>query len=612
MGCFVSKSSRTLDGLTIPEAAPSALPVASQPCVQPSIKRIERAVSLSLTQEPRLTPPARAHEAPEPRAGGQAFASMVRRVLGEPSTTYQAVVPARLRDSVAALIVLTDRHGTTGDALLAKARKVGWAECLAARDAALTHKRQGYGLGPLDGLLYRGAITANEYWTASTVAALLRDSQQPSITADESLRGMGEPVAFGGSYVDITAIQTFDLTVPTERGAALQNSYYLNSLTKMHHSKSVQEAAAHWSTSPERFMYRVPTALKGTYPWFGLAPFIGPITPWNLDRSHAHSIPVFSLSMFQHDMNFFHTAPLVAAPRLGVDSVAALQEQVLAGRRAAGMSHGFPWSDRSKHLHADFLPTGEAGFAWHDLGHLCVGSVDPPEARRVQVLLHRELSAHCKQLELPETIGRFPFRKLFVARLFGLTDQAESTFGLTVNAALQRHVSTHVGAALHELVLDTGAGARANVHTNFLAHLPEDHVFHAELDSMSRTTLAVHLAAPATWQEDPDVLRLGPTWNHFCGLQIDHSNRWLADQGRDVVATLSEPSELLALATRRESFRATGDTDAILYSGSLSFLRETVFPVYGGNRLLASLPFPLQDAEGLARFAWTKRGDQIR
>ena len=477
-------------------------------------------------------------EAPEAREVEREFAAMVQRVLGRPSAAYTSVVPQGLRDPTAAITVLTDAKGRVGYALLRKALDRGWAAWVADHGAALADKRQGYGLGPLDGLLYRGSITPHEYWTASTVFALWRDSQTPAMPAIATMGRPGEPVAFGGSYTRWDAVKTFDLTVKADRETVLRRSYLLPRQSLSVHRHSVARAAQAWGASTERFAYLVPMHRTGTFPWFGLIPFLtGTVLPWRIDASAGERLPVLPLSLFQHDVNLFSREPLTAVPRLGVDSVSRLQEQILASSRAAGISHGFPWSDTTKKLHADFLATGEAGFAWHDLGHLMVGSVEPSEARRALVLLHRELSAHAKTLPLPEMIGRIPFRKLFMGRLFGLTDQSNSQAQLDAVDALMLKTTSIVAEALPDLIMNTNAAKAANVQSNLLAHLPLNTVlYHGTPDPSDQEWVHAKLGFHPVWELDSTVHQLGAAWDFFVAEQFHHARQWLQSQGYDIAA----------------------------------------------------------------------------
>ena len=412
--------------------------------------------------------------------------------------------------------------------------------CVRAHGVELASKRQGYGLGRLDGLLYRGAITAHEYWTASTVFALWRDSQVRAVPACETLRGPGKPVAFGGSYTRWDAVQTFDLTVKAERHAVLRRSYHLpQEAIRSAHQGHVAQAARAWRGSTERFAYLVPLHRPGTFPSFGLAPFlIDSLTPWRIDPSAGEHLPVLPLSLFQQDVNLFHRAPLTAVPRLGVDSVSALQEQLLGDTRAAGISHGFPWSDRHAHVHADFQATGEAGFAWHDLGHLMVGSIEPAEGRHMLVRLHQELSAHGRQLPLPEWVGRFPFRRLFMGRLFGLTDQSSSVFDVDATGSLLHKTVNIVAEALPDFVMHTNAAKLATVQAQLLAHMPIDVALHGppSVHPMKKAWTYEALNHPLVWEHDPAILSLGEAWDHFTHAQFRHARQWLHAQGYDIEA----------------------------------------------------------------------------
>ena len=228
-----------------------------------------------------------------------------------------------------------------------------------------------------------------------------------------------------------------------------------------------------------------------------------------------------------------------------------LQDQVLENSRAVGISHGFPWSDRHRHQYADFAPTGEAGFAWHDVGHLCVGSVDPPQARTTLVRLHRELTAHAKSLDLPESVGRFPFRKPFVARLFSLTDQSRTSPGLSATEALQIHTQEIVGETLTDLLLSANAARVANVRSNFTAQLPPNRGFYAK----SFTGTKAGLPSGVVWEKDAAVARLAKTWQRFANTQVAYSRSWLHAQGYSVDLTESEeiPLNALVVLPRGES-----------------------------------------------------------
>ena len=495
--------------------------------------------SASLPHPTRRTALHGSAESPDTRVLEHDFAAMTQRVLGTPSAAYSAVVPQGLRAPCAALVVLTDPEGHGGRALLETARTHGWAACVREHGAELASKRQGYGLGRLDGLLYRGSITAHEYWTGSVVFALWRDSQVRAVPAAETLRRPGEPVAFGGGYTRWDAVETFDLTLRHERQAVLQRSYQLPEATRSVHQGHVARAARGWKGSTERFAYLVPMQRTGAFPAFGLAPFLADnLTPWRIDASAGEHLPVLPLSLFQQDVNLFHKAPLTAVPRLGVDSVRALQEQVLGDTRAAGISHGFPWSDRHMQVHADFLATGEAGFAWHDLGHLMTGSIDPPEGRRTLVRLHQELSAHGKTLPLDAMIGRFPFRRLFMARLFGLTDQANNRLGMDATACLLEKTVDIVAQALPDFIMSGNAAKMAAAQAHLFAHMPSDCVLHGAPTVAPKDREATHQALnrQLVWEHDPAILRLGEAWNHFAYAQFRHARQWLHAQGYDIEA----------------------------------------------------------------------------
>lgn len=587
MGSYISKPPREH-----PRSAPDAL---------------RRTQSLPASS-PRGAPPVCSAEAPEAALShaAPAFTSMVRRVLGEPSDAYETVVGKSLQDPTAALVVLADPTGHKGRELLAAARQCGWADCMAELGDSLADPRHGYGLGPLDGLLYRGELDPSEYWTASVMFSLWRDSRQPSVPAKETLREPGRKVAFGGSYTRWSDVKTLDLAKPEQLRLALDGGYdAIDEPHRQHHTASLEAAARLWGTSPDRFVYRVPMHRVGTYPWFGLSVFLLPaLSPWKIDVKAGGHLSVFSLRVFQHDLEHFYKHPLTAVPRLGVDSVASLQQQVLSNSRAAGISHPFPWSLKHRQAHADFLPTGEAGFAWHDLGHLGVGSAAPPEARKVLVQMHRALSAHAKTLALPERVGMFPFRKFFMARLFGLTDQSGTSSDVSYGQVVKEYVEDIVGEPLSSHLLDYNTAKIANVQQHFVAHVPTDCLFHA---NMSTNLLAHTRANLQYWggsRAEPDIVSLANSWTHFSAVQVSFCNDWLKRHGYSIAGDLPEPDPLQALVVMRHPHSAPArhahllNTDIGLVSGDRGFKRLNAAPLpFATPRIRASWKSRLGDAD---------------
>ena len=500
-------------------------------------------------------------EAPEPFYLARDYAKLHARFLGKPAAAYLAVMPESRRSSAEALILLTDPTGDVGARLLRHAQDHGWAACIQSYADAPDARSKACGVGPLDGLLYRGTITAAEYWTGSFMFALWRDCLAPPTAADATLPDdLNAPVRFGGRYVDWDNVTTYDCSQTTSRQALCKAAYGVAPSSRERHDGLLAQPLAALQHSPERFAYLFPMVETHTFPWFSmtlclhrnLSPWQLATGPWQAETGARQQLPVGSLSMYQLDLNLFKEHPLQAAVRVGADRVSTMQAQIINGQRPAGLSHPLPWSAADTHLHADHMPTGEAGFAWHDITHLLAASSLHPEARSTLVQLHQHLSAFGRSLGIPERVGRFPLRRLVLGNLFALTDQSRGCSTRAKEGQIGEYIKTTLARSLSEFLESSAAVDIAHVRTTLLPALETDHVYSYKVSGLAHAMLGEKLRKKLRLYPTGDLQKLNLRWAHYTHLLLAEACTWLAQRGYQCEQIFEWPiaSSSLIKATR--------------------------------------------------------------